>query len=128
MGVITEKMGIHPFLPCCLLSLPIPRFCLSPNQCLSPYAIPTILLLSLPSVYEVSPLSTALTLPDEISSLIFRPVVVKKADLIRLFLPTEGRVQAGAVAEAATFRLELYAELYAVCYLWEYDSIPVGFA
>ena len=70
----------------------------------------TVLMLSLPSVYEIYLLSAALPLPGEIPALVYWPAVVQKADVVRSCLPAEGRVQAGIVAEAVPFGVELYAD------------------
>ena len=87
----------------------------------------TMLLLSLTSVSEVSTLSAALPLPGEISTLVSRPTVVKKTDVIRSCMPVEGCVISGSVAEAFPFRLKLDSDFYVICSLWKCDAIPVGF-
>ena len=75
-----------------------------------PSVAPIVMLLSLKSIYLVSFLSTSISLPGEVSTLIPRPAVVKKVDVIRSFLPAQGHVRVVTVAEAVLFRMELDLE------------------
>ena len=51
--------------------------------------------------------------------------MVYKVDVVRSCLPEEGRIQAGVVADALSFGVELYIDFSAVCSLWARDVIPV---
>ena len=53
------------------------------------YAVPTVLLLTLPHVSETTPISAALPLTDVVSGLIYRPAVFEEADVVRLCLTLE---------------------------------------
>ena len=89
-------------------------------------AVQTVLLLALPPVSVIYPISSALPLPVVfISGLISGPAVAKESDVVCSYMTSEGCVEAGTATGAGTFGMEIYSQFPAVCSLQARDYVLV---